>query len=117
MEYPDFGDLMAGETVEFLEIHGGGVDFMDDDELLRGIETVDWDAVASEAAVPAEISNPPVPAPVNPVTTKPAPFAQLSEEELLHLEAAKDEKSTKSSTSWGVKRFKGTFKVQKNCIE
>ena len=45
--------------------------------------------------------------------TQPAPatsvFATLSEADLLDIEAAKDTKSTKLSTNWGVRRFKGNF--------
>ena len=53
--------------------------------------------------VPVAKIEPPVP---EPVKKPPVPFVKLSEAQLQKIEDGKDEKTTKSATSWGVNRIK-----------
>ena len=59
------------------------------------------------ASTPGPVLEPPVPKP-EPAAAS-SSFAMLTEEELIQLEEAKDEKTTKRTTSWGVKRVKGDY--------
>ena len=122
----DLGD------VDTLSIHSGStIDFdlwgdLNDDDLLAAYELVDEPVVTADtepttpalatrsipaqstAAAPSSDSKPAKPI-TKPGKKPTSSFAKLTEEDLLRLEEAKDEKSTKASTSWGVKRFKGDY--------
>ena len=60
--------------------------------------------VEEAAPVPPSADDEPQQAP--PKTDTKSSFVKLSEEELNKIEEGKDEKTTKQTTAWGVKRFK-----------
>lgn len=115
MELPDFDTFFGPENVENFYVHGGGCDFVNDDELMDALESVGWTETEPDAE-PTPETDIIVPQIADVVTPPEAPltttqFPRLTEPELLEIEAAKDEKATKSSTNWGVKRLKGNIQA------
>lgn len=49
---------MGEELVEEFDLHGGGVDFVDDDDLVRALKTIDWSQV--QDTVSDDPAHPPV---------------------------------------------------------
>ena len=125
MALPNFADIVGAEIVQEFDLHGGGIDFVPDEELLKVIESTDLVNDASNGSSIPQSNASDVPAPP-PATEdhdssssdathhhdQATAFPTLTEADLVDLELAKDEKTTKSSTSWGVKRLKGNSFTQ-----
>jgi len=65
MSIPDFDILLGEDMAEEFELHGGGVDYVGDDDLALVLETIDWGAIGMVEEAPD--------IPVTPVNPQPAP--------------------------------------------
>lgn len=97
--------LLNDQDTEMTDVWGG----IEDADMLAAMENMPvFNTPAYHDLVPASpAASEPDPEPDQP--NDPDPFPKLSEQDLLDLEGAKDEKSTKSSTNWGVNRLKGNI--------
>lgn len=92
-------DIMSDENHVYFEIN--------DAEMLSIMDKLDKE-------IENNIKEEPPAAPVGP----PSEFASVTEEEMDNIELGKNEKTTLSNTSWGVRRLKGEiFSKIKKCYE